>query len=429
MLSANTTAASNGFLLDGESPNPLPVRISLLDTAVRFVPQGDRKAQMWDFSDIDWEATRKLNDQLRIKRRDGDQWIVATDAALIAEIQAERKHWTRRNFWVALPDTKMAIRACVGAVVICVALWFSWPVLTIPAVKLVPQSTRSWLGDTAQKMAGMDDLCTDPDGNAALQRLTARLTAQRPELKDIRVVPVQSNMINALTLANDKVLLTSAIIKQAQSPDEIAGVLAHEFGHIAHRHVLRGVLGQLLSNAIISMFTGAHGTEAGYINTLTSSAHTRAFEAEADATGISLLREAHIASQGLAEFFNRVAHMEGTSSRFLQYFASHPPSKEREALMRNTVIPDATPAMDYKDWLALKNVCAVKEEAKPEAPAQPEEQPETQPQAPQRSPLDELDDTPDDAPAPPQPSMPDETLPQPEPVMPAPRDPNQPRDL
>lgn len=362
MLSADPKTEANGFFLDGESPTTQPVRISLLDTNLRFIAIADRKNQIWDFTTIDWEATRLVNTQLRLKQKDHDQWLVVTDNALIAEVQAERKHWTRRNFWSALPDTSMALRAGLGTVVICVGLWLGWPMLTAPAARLVPQSTRTWLGDSAQKLMGMDTLCIDPDGQAALDRLTARLTANHPALQKVSVVPVDSKMINALTLANDKVLLTSAIIAQAASPDEVAGILAHEFGHVAHHHVLRGFLGDALMKMLISVFTGVHGDEMGYINTMTNSAHVRKFESEADATGIELLRDAHIATQGLGEFFNRVGKMEGTGGRFLKYFASHPPSAEREKLMRETVVDNATPAMNAKDWLSLKNACHLKAE-------------------------------------------------------------------
>lgn len=376
MLSAGVKTEANGFLLDGESPTPQPVRVSLLDTSLRFLPLDGRKSQMWEFSAVDWEATRNINNQLRLKLRESDQWLVLTEATLIGEVQAERKHWTRRNFWSALPDTSMAVRAGAGTMIFFLTLWLSWPMLTKPAAGLVPESTRNWLGDSAQKLIGMDRLCTAPEGRAALDRLTKKLTTGHPELRHVRVIPVESSMINALTLANDKVLLTSAIIAQAGSPDEIAGILAHEFGHVAHRHVLRAVLGQALMKLVITIVTGVHSSEVDYINSITNSAHGRDFEAEADATGIRLLRDAGIATQGLGEFFNRMAKREGVSGRFLKYFNTHPPSTEREKLMRETVVANAAPAMDAKDWLAIKNACPAsrpQREMSPIAPVKPDD--------------------------------------------------------
>jgi len=372
MNKAETTIAeSHGFLLDGESPTPVEVRITLLDTSLRFTQLLQRKSQLWDFADIDWEATRSLNEQLRLKKRDEDIWLVVTAPALIHEINNERQQWVRRNFWTTHPDLRMALRASLGTLLVCGSLWLGWPLLTKPIAALVPHSTREWLGNTAQNIVNMNNVCTDPAGQAALDQLTARLTINHPELRHIQVVPVHSSMINALTLANDKVLLTSAIIKQATSPDEVAGILAHEFGHIAHRHVLRSVLGEMLMQTLIMVFTGAHSKEVGYANDLTNNAHSRAFEAEADETAIALLADAKISSHGLAEFFNRIGKQENTTTNFMRYFVDHPPSAEREQQMLKNTIPDATPALSLQEWQNVQQMCGADEQLAPKQHRQP----------------------------------------------------------
>lgn len=423
-----TATESNGYYLDGETPNPIPVRISLLETSLRFTDISTQKSQTWEFPGIDWEHSRLLNGQLRLKFKEDDHWLVATAPALVAEIEAERKHWLKRHFWSARPDAKLALQACLITVVLFVSLWLGWPMLTKPVARMIPQATRENLADAAKGMMGMNDVCYSVEGEAAMQRLTQRLTVKRPDLRHIKIIAVQSQMINALTLANDSILVTSAILQQAASPDELAGVMAHEFGHVAHQHVLRGFLGQATVGIVLSLITGAHGMEVDYINRFAGTAHTRAFESEADQTGIALLRDARISSHGLAAFFARIAKMEGSSTRFTKYFASHPPTAEREILMRQTQIDNATPAMDLRDWRALKEMCKSKsdtggtgigptyrhQEQSDEPEALPNQETETVQQP-------EMEETPepymdDDAPEP------DET------IMPPP-DPDKPRDL
>lgn len=399
-----TAAESNGYFLDGETPNPLPVRISLLETSLRFQDIGTQKSKTWEFTVIDWEHSRPLNGHLRLKLKEADHWLVATAPALVAEIEAERKHWLKRHFWSARPDAKLALQACLGTVILFGALWLGWPALTKPVARMIPQATRDNLADAAQGMMGMSDACYTVDGDAALRRLTLRLTLKRPDLRRIKIIVVQSNMVNALTLANDSILVTSAILQQADSPDELAGVLAHEFGHVAHQHVLRGFLGQATVGILISLLTGAHGTEIEYINRFAGTAHNRAFEAEADQTGIALLRDARISSQGLATFFGRMAQMEGSSTRFTKYFATHPPTDERAQLMQQTEIAGATPAMDLRDWRALKTMCKEaaatggtgigpayrqdEELSEPEAMPEPEMEEMPEPEEPTTPPLD-----------------------------------------
>ncbi len=424
-----TAAESNGHFLDGETPNPIPVRISLLETSLRIVNLGTQKSLTWDFASIDWEHSRPLNGHLRLKHKDGDHWLVATAPALVAEIETERKHWLKRHFWSARPDAKLALQACLATVLLFGGLWLGWPVLTKPVARIIPQTTRDNLASAAQGMMGMSDACYSPAGDAALQRLTQRLTVKRPDLRRIKVIAVESNMVNALTLANDSILVTSAILQQADSPDELAGVLAHEFGHVAHQHVLRGFIGQATVGVMLSLVTGAHGTEIEYINRFAGTAHTRAFEAEADQTGIVLLRDARISSHGLAAFFGRMAKMEGVSTRFTKYFATHPPTAEREQLMQQTDIAGATPAMDLRDWRAIKEMCKDNKKDAGETrigPSYRREEPADDPvnETPEAAEPEII--MPDPEPAPD--VMPDDEMAPEEPTMP-PADPDKPRDL
>ena len=384
-------AESNGFFLDGESPVPTPVRAQLQDEGIRFAIAESRKNIVWEFSAINWEMSGTLNARLRLKHKEQDNWLVITAPSLIADIEIERKHWSRRNFWAARPDSKIAVRAGLGTILVCVLLWLTWPQLTGPLTVFVPQDTRDWLSSTTRQFAGMTRTCQNPAGEAALHRLTIRLTANRPELRQASIIAVKSNLVNALALANDKIVITSAIIAQAASPDEIAGIVAHEFGHVAHRHVLRGFLGQFSLQMLFTIFTGVHGSQIGYINDLTSNAYSRKHENEADTTGIALLRDAKISPAGLAEFFHRLAANDKSRARsFGRYFQTHPPSHEREQLMLDARVTDATPAMDLRDWQAVKSMCG-RTARLDEAPGAndnnaQEEKPENAPASPDQTP-------------------------------------------
>ena len=110
-----TATESNGYYLDGETPNPIPVRISLLETSLRFTDISTQKSQTWEFPGIDWEHSRLLNGQLRLKFKEHDHWLVATAPALVAEIEAERKHWLKLHIWRISSRWSVAISLCVEA--------------------------------------------------------------------------------------------------------------------------------------------------------------------------------------------------------------------------------------------------------------------------------------------------------------------------
>lgn len=352
------TPDTHGYFLDGQNPVQYAARIGLLDTAVRFQVADSKKASLWDFAAIDWDATRSLNGQLRIKHDESDAWLIVTDAAMIAAILVEKKVWAQRHFWLARRETLTIVRATATTMMICAMLWIFWPWLVTPLANFVPDSSRTWMADTAQSMLGMKQECRAPEGLAALGKITHALTAGNPKLNHARIVVVDASMLNALTLANDKILVTKAIITGAGSPDEVAGILAHELGHVAHRHILRSLLGQVTLKLLVMIFTGAHGDMLGYANDLTTLNHSRQFEAEADSTAIALLSRAHITTHGLGEFFHRMQHYQAThNGQPPRYLSTHPPSEERAQQMAHIDISDAKPVLSADEWQALRNIC------------------------------------------------------------------------
>ena len=364
-------ATPHGFYLDGQTPVQYPAKIELADDAIRFQLSPSVNTTLWEFATIDWDATRLLHGQLRIKHAaPDDAWLVITDDAVIAAVMAEKKSWARRHFWTARRELLTIIRATAATALITVALWVFWPYLTRPLTGLVPESTRNWMSDTAQSVLNLKQECRAPDGLAALRKITGALTAGNPQLGHANVIVVEADLLNALTLANDKILVTHALLAKMSSPEELSGIIAHELGHVAHRHILRNVLSNFTLKLLVLIFTGAHGEALGYASDLTTLAYTRQFETEADATAIDLLRRVHISTHGLGNFLRRLQDEKARhGSEPSRYFSSHPPSEERAQQMLNIEIPDAQPALTTDEWRALQNICG----ATPPTASQPED--------------------------------------------------------
>ncbi|HBR85348.1 MAG TPA: peptidase, partial [Erythrobacter sp.] len=71
-------------------------------------------------------------------------------------------------------------------------------------------------------------------------------------------------------LPGGQVLLFDGLVQQAESPEELAGVLGHEVGHVRERHVMTALLRQfgmsiLLAGADSGVTNGVFGLAAmGY---------------------------------------------------------------------------------------------------------------------------------------------------------------------
>ena len=83
--------------------------------------------------------------------------------------------------------------------------------------------------------------CNGPGGQAALDALVRKIDQGKPA---VRVHVANIGMVNAVALPGGNIVLFRGLLQEAKSPDEIAGVLGHEIGHVRKRHVVRALMRQ-----------------------------------------------------------------------------------------------------------------------------------------------------------------------------------------
>jgi beta-barrel assembly-enhancing protease len=221
---------------------------------------------------------------------------------------------------------------------------------------LVPLSWEKQLGDAMIGDFG-GRFCNGPGGQEALDTLVKRI---EPAGTHLRVRVANINMVNAVALPGGTIIIFRGLLQEAKSPDELAGVIGHEIGHVRNRDVMQSLLRQ----AGLSLLLGGIGGDAGgYANTLVSATYSREAEAEADAYSIKLMKRANISPKDTAGFFARLSEGEeklGKAAAALGYLSSHPLSKSREAMFRKSADPKAayTAAIAPQAWRALLESCA-----------------------------------------------------------------------
>lgn len=249
------------------------------------------------------------------------------------------------------------ISAAVVAVVLLSPQWLA---------PLIPSSVEAKLGNALVGDFG-GRFCDTPQGKAALTKLTNSLD-DNP--KDLQVEVANIDMLNAVALPGGKVLLFQGLLDQAKSPDEVAGVLAHEIGHVRERHVMQGLLRQMGLAVVLGGFDGSGGST---LNSLLSTTYTRDSEREADDHSLNALKKANVSPVGTADFFNRLASMDGSrdlkdrqARTMASYTSSHPLSDERRKLFEKAVIKGNAykPALTLDEWTELKTMCAQDKDVK-----------------------------------------------------------------
>lgn len=137
---------------------------------------------------------------------------------------------------------------------------------------------------------------------------------------------------NALALPSGIIVVTDGLVALAKDDREIFGVLAHEAGHVNHRHGLRNVLQNSLAGLVVAWFIGDISSIAAAAPTaLLEAGYSRELEREADAYAIQVLRANGIPLQHLANILRRLDESHGAAGApgALAYLSSHPATSER----------------------------------------------------------------------------------------------------
>lgn len=215
------------------------------------------------------------------------------------------------------------------------------------------------MGESARQQVLMGQrVITEGPAVAAVENVTRRLTEplhDSPYRFDVTVV--RNETVNAMALPGGWVIVYTGLLKQADSPEEVAGVLAHELSHVVLRH---GMESMVQSAGLMTMVMVVLGNQQGAIGALerlgiqiTSLTFSREKETAADLHGLHLLDEAHISPAGLIAFFERLAKNERTPIALL---STHPMSAERAARLNREAssLPRTSPAPLDVDWAAVK---------------------------------------------------------------------------
>ncbi|HEU0045165.1 M48 family metalloprotease [Sphingomonas sp.] len=208
--------------------------------------------------------------------------------------------------------------------------------------------------------AAAQSVLRDAETEALFSDMVSPLaTAAGMGARDIKVVLIQDDSINAFVAGGQIIYIHSGLIQAASNANEVQGVLAHELGHIADGHVVLGAAGarpamgisllsMVLGLAAIAMGGGeagagilAAGQQAALGKYL---AFSRVQEATADAAGLKYLNDAGITGVGLLTFFKKLQQQEyrvgvGNIDPFMQ---THPLSGARLATLTGAV--QASPA-------------------------------------------------------------------------------------
>lgn len=189
----------------------------------------------------------------------------------------------------------------------------------------------------------------------------------------LKIHLVKDNRLNAFVTSGMNLFLNTGLLMRAEDPDEVMGVMAHEFGHITGGHIIlreqqmeatqRNLWLSYLMGAAAALATGRGdafagvmiGTQSGLIENLM--AFSRSEESQADQAGLEYLDDIGVSAAGLLKFMRILQSQELlVTDRQDPYMRTHPLNRDRVAFIENHVrkstIPQDTTPQAWKDAYA-----------------------------------------------------------------------------
>lgn len=354
----------DGLYLDGDSADPRPVRVGIDETDRTLVFSA---GEAWPLDDI-----REVPDQagqdlfvLRL-RNDPVKRLILREREV-----APRLRYAQRRAPVARRG-RLVAWALAAVASVALILFVLVPRMADQLAAFIPPEGARALGEVTlteiRRAFGNDvmervPLCSDAEGLAALGEIESRLAGAAPLEGPLSLLVLDHGLVNAFALPGGYVVLFAGLIDAAETPEQLASVIAHEIGHVVSRDPTRHALRSAGSIGVLGLLLGDFAGGAAVLllaERLIDAQYSQTAEAAADVFAQDLLLRAELSPAALGEIFDVFRAGDDEASGLVQHFLSHPGLGDRIAAAR-AAVPDGFEAralLEPEAWAALKGVCA-----------------------------------------------------------------------
>lgn len=367
------TVSGPATFFDGVTSARRDVTVELAPEALRILGSDGRALAEWHYDRLEHRSAPDESLRLgqagspvlaRLEVRDPQLAAAIDERSLPIDRtgRGERRARMQVVFWSLAATASLLL----------VAVW-GVPRIATELAPLVPYSLERKLGAAIERQvraslatshAGAALECgsapKEEAGRVAFDKLMNRIETTAALPFPLKAQVVRSPDANAIALPGGYIFVYQGLIDAARTPDELAGVIAHEVGHVANRDGTRSVLQtaglSLLFGMLLGDFVGG-GAVVLAAKAILQTSYTREVENAADAHGVTLMKKIDGDPRALGTLLQRI---EGTSHPGPKILADHPDTRERVARI-DAAAGAATPTkplLTSAEWAALKNICA-----------------------------------------------------------------------
>lgn len=332
---------------NGQSSEPHPAQVVVHAQAQRLrISVGDFHEEV-PFAQIRVDA--RLGNAPRSIYLEGGRQLESTDNEALDRLEAALRGGSGGVLRAHLLESSWQwAGAAVIVVALVVACAFKWgvPWLAERVAASLPPEIVYELGSGT--LDTLDQLLFEPSEldesrKVHVAGLLERMQPDEPELP-LELAFRKAKMPNAFALPDGTIVVTDEFVTLAKSDEEVMAVLAHEIGHVKHRHTLRLALENSAIGLIVFVYLGdasqLAGVVAGLPTILAHAHYSQAHETEADSYALVYLRKKGLPTGAFADILERMEQsVRGPgaeeSPEMLRYLESHPGTQERMRRFRN----------------------------------------------------------------------------------------------
>jgi predicted Zn-dependent protease len=250
----------------------------------------------------------------------------------------------------------------------CGLYFWGLPALASFLAPRIPVAWEEQLGQSViRQLAPPDAQCSDSVRVRKVEEILAVLASSVPQAPyAFRVIVVNHHTVNALALPGGTIIVFRGLLDKTRTPEELAGVLAHEVQHILRRHPTRALLQQLSMKVLLAVAVGdakglSYGLEGARV--LGMLRYSRQYEEEADEGAVRTLVASGIDPRGLASFFEVIQSDRESSVTIPAYLSTHPDMEVRIQRLRTLAAGAPAPRtrlLPGYEWQDMHGFCTAK---------------------------------------------------------------------
>ena len=365
-IKAKIESTYQGLYFDGKSAKAIKVMITC-GLVLELRTDDGEPFKKWNWDDLREEDAPSGFFRLGNDSEDPLARLEITNSSLVDQIRLAAPALKRKQQLARSGRVKIITLAGLAIVSLIAVVIYGIPAVATRITPLVPLSWEAKLGELIEpqvaevfKMKPLSSfVCSTPGGDAAVAKMAKTISGSSELPFEPRIKIIRHKMKNAFALPGGIIYLMHGLIKASNDADAVAGVLAHEMGHVKSRDSIRKIAESSSRSFILSLLLGDVTGSTVVIfagEALLGAAYSRDIERNADDFAIERLKDAQISTIPMVELFEAIDKRSDKSKRSL--FSNHPLTRDRiKYLSEGMGVNQNKTVLTDKEWEALKTIC------------------------------------------------------------------------